>query len=156
MKFIIDGTEFSSDDLGDITQRDMLAMPKQAGMGVQTWGRTIAEFDRLALADDGETVIVLSKSEAKERPDDIDPDLLFDSERHLRAFFIMVWLTRRTSGQPSLTFDDSASRPWRDLQFIRETVADDEGDGEDEPDPQSPSASAPDADASETTTSTAR
>ena len=146
MRFIIDDVEFSTSDIGDLEYRDILAMPKQAGMGVQTWGRVASQIERLALAEDGETVIVLTPEQAKAEPERLEPDLLFDSERHLRAFLIMMWLARRTAGQPSLTFDESTAVKFSAVQFVRED--DDEPDPDDEPelDPQPPSDSAPDAD----------
>lgn len=144
MRFIIDGLEFSTGDIGDLEYRDILAMPKQAGMGVQTWGRVVAQIERLALAPDGESVVVLSPEEAKADPSRVEPDLLFDSERHLRAFLIMMWLARRTNGQPTLTFEDSTAVRFSAVEFIRDDD-DPEPDDEPEPDPQTPSASAPDA-----------
>ncbi len=139
MRFIIDGIEYTSDDIGDMTPRDMMAMAKQAGMGVQTWARTVAQIERLALAPSGEGVVVLSEAEAKAQPDRVDSELLFDSEPHMRAFFVMVWLARRSSGQPSLTFDESTSIPWSHHEFIPE----DDAEPEDvTPDPPSPPASA--------------
>lgn len=132
MRFMIDGTPYATDDLGELTQRDLLAMAKQAGMGVQTWVRTVGQIERLALADDGGGVVVLSEDEAKAHPERVDADLLFDSEPHLRAFLIMVWLARRTSGQPTLTFDESTSVPFSHVEFL----PDDDDEPEDEtPDP---------------------
>lgn len=140
MRFRIDGNEYTSDDIGDMTPRDMMAMAKQAGMGVQTWARTVGQIERLALAPSGEGVVVLSEAEAKAEPERVDSDLLFESEPHLRAFFVMVWLARRSSGQPSLTFDESTAIPWSHHEFIPE----DADEPEDvTPDPLNPPASAP-------------
>jgi hypothetical protein len=143
MRFIIDGTEYASSDIGDMTPRDMLAMAKQAGMGVQTWARTVAQIERLAPAPDGGGVVVLTEDEAKANPELCEPDLMFDSEPHLRAFFILVWLSRRTSGQPTLTFEESSSVPWSAYEILPD-LDDDEPEGE-TPDPTQPSAGAVDA-----------
>lgn len=133
MRFIIDGTTYAADDIGDLTLRDTLAMAKQAGMGVHTWQRTLGQISRLAAGPDG--VVVLSPDEAKSRPQDCDPDLFMDSEPHLRAFLVMVWLARRTNGQPTLTFDESNDVPWRSLEFIADEPADDDEDEGEAPDP---------------------
>jgi len=142
MRFIIDGTSYATDDIGELTQRDLLAMAKQAGMGVQTWARTVGQIERLAPAAEGGGVVVLSEDEAKAHPERVDADLLFDSEPHLRAFLIMVWLARRTSGQSSLTFDESTSVPFSHVEFLPDE--DDDVEPEDEtPDPTQAAASAP-------------
>ena len=143
MRFIIDGTEYATDDIGELTQRDMLAMSKQAQMGVQTWARTVSQIERLALAPSGEGVVVLSEDEAKATPERVDPDLLFDSEPHLRAFFVMVWLARRTSGQSALTFDESLSLPFSRVEFLPD-VEDDEPEDV-TPDPPFPASAQADA-----------
>lgn len=145
MRFKIDDTEYTTDDIGDLTQRDMLAMAKQAGMGVQTWARVLSQIDRLALDEDGETVVVLSPEQAKAEPGRVEPDLLFDSERHLRAFLVMVWVARRTNGQPTLTFDESTALPFSRLEMLPDLVEDD--DAEEPPDPQGPPPSASGTDA---------
>lgn len=136
MRFIIDGHEFGVDDLGDITQQDMLDMVKQAGLGVQTWSRRIAQVPRLALDDDGETVIVLSETEAKENPERLDPDLVTESAPHLHAFLIMVWLGRRRSGEPTLKYADSTATPWRSLEMVPDE--DDLDEEESDVDPTQP------------------
>lgn len=143
MRFILNDTEYSSDDIGDLTQRDMIAMAKQAKMGVRTWMQTLIQIDRLALAPDGEGVVVLSEAEAKADPDRCDPDLMLDSERHLTAWFVWVWLVRRMSGETTLTFDDSIAMPMpKLLPDAPEPVAsEDEG-----VDPSLPSASETDVD----------
>lgn len=152
MRFVIDGIEYGTSDIGDLTQRDMLAMAKQAGMGVQTWARVTGQIERLALDVDGETVVVLTPEQVKAEPGRVEPDLLFDSERHLRAFLIMVWLARRTSGQPALTFDESTSLPFSALAFLPDED-DDDPESEPTPDPHSVSASDPvAADAAPTST----
>lgn len=143
MRFIIDGNEYATDDIGELTQRDMLAMAKQAGMGVQTWARTVGQIERLALADSGEGVVVLSEADAKAHPERIDPDLLFDSEPHLRAFLIMVWLARRTTGEPSLTFDESTAVPFSRVEFLPDLEDDEPEDVT--PDPPFPASEAGDA-----------
>jgi hypothetical protein len=142
MRFLIDGIEYGTADIGELTQRDMLAMAKQAGMGLQTWARLSSQIERLALADDGETVVVLTPEQATSEPGRVEPDLLFDSERHLRAFLIMVWLARRTSGSPGLTFDESTALPFSALEFLPDVVEDVES-GVEPLDPPTASASVP-------------
>lgn len=153
MRFIIDGRESSLDDLADLTQQDLMDMVKQAGMGVQTWVRRIAQIPRLALADDGQTVIVLSETDAKANPDRVDPDLMTESAPHLQAFLIMVWLGRRRAGEPKLRYEESTALPWRSMQMLpdpepapllEETVED----------PTQPSASDPVSDGDAAATST--
>lgn len=153
MRFIIDGHEFGMESIADLTQQDLFDMAKQAGMGVQTWMRRIDQIGRLALDEDGETVIVLSESEAKEHPDRLDSDLMTESAPHLHAFLIMVWLGRRRSGEPTLKYAESTALPWRSLTLL--------GDDEAEPeeveavaDPSVPSGSAPDSDGVAPSTST--
>lgn len=150
MRFIIDGTEYATDDIGELTQRDMLAMAKQAGMGVQTWARTVGQIERLAPAPDGGGVVVLSEAEAKAEPERVDPDLLFDSEPHLRAFFIMVWLARRTTGQPNLTFDESTAVPFSHVEFLPDLEDDEPEDVT--PDPPFPASVPGDEPAAEAST----
>jgi hypothetical protein len=150
VRFIIDGTTYAADDIGDLTLRDTLAMAKQAGMGVHTWQHTLGQISRLAAGPDG--VVVLSPDEAKSRPQDCDPDLFMDSEPHLRAFLVMVWLARRTAGQPTLTFDESNAVAWRSLEFIADEPEADEPD--EAPDPTSLPGSAAD-DGSDLATSSA-
>lgn len=151
MRFIIDGTTYAADDIGDLTLRDTLAMAKQAGMGVHTWQRTLSQISRLTAGPEG--VVVLSPDEAKSRPQDCDPDLFMDSEPHLRAFLVMVWLARRTAGQASLTFDESNAVAWRSLEFIADEP-DDDDEAEAAPDPTPLPGSAAD-DGSEAATSSA-
>lgn len=150
MRFIIDGTEYAADDIGELTLRDTLAMAKQAGMGVHTWQRTLGQISRLAAGPDG--VVVLSPDEARQRPQDCDPDLFMDSEPHLRAFLVMVWLARRTGGQPSLTFDESNAVPWASLGFVAEEPEADEPEDE-TPDPTPLPDSAADAGSAAATSS---
>lgn len=151
MKFIIDGETYDADDIGEVSGQDMLAMSKQADMGIQTWQRTISQIPRLATADDG-SIVVLSESEAKATPERCDSNLVTESEPHLRAFLVMVWLARRIAGNRSLTFAESASLPFRKIDFVSDAT-----DAEPEPetveDPTPPVASAPDA-AGEAPTST--
>lgn len=136
MRFILNDTEYTSDDIGDLTQRDIVEMAKQAQMGVQTWARLLDQIDRLALAPDGEGVVVLSEAEAKADPDRCDSDLMLDSPRHVTAWFVWVWLVRRMSGERTLTFEESMSMPMP--QLLPDVV---EEPATEEPDPSLPSAS---------------
>lgn len=144
MRFQIDDVIYTPTQvLDELDASDTLAMAKQAGMGLQTWGRVLAQIERLALADDGETVIVLSESDAKATPERVDQDLLFDSERHQRALLILFWLTRRVQGERSLSFEQSLTTPWRRLQILPDEPEPEPEDEDQSPDPQPPSASAP-------------
>ncbi len=145
MRFIIDGTHYDADDIGEVSGRDMMAMSKQAKMGIQTWQRTLQQVTRLALADDGETVIVLTPEQAAASPERCDPNLVTESEPHLRAFLIMVWLARRLTDSPTLSFDEASALPFRKIEI--DTTPDEEPEPvEEAPDPSLPSAGAPVAD----------
>lgn len=134
MRFTIDDTPFDLGDIGDLTQHDTIAMAR-AGMGLQTWAKTMGQIGRLAPSPDGEGVVVLSEAEAKENPDLVDPDLFFDSPRHLTAFVIATWLARRKGGNPGLTFEESARMPWASFEILTDDDPDDaEPEGE-APDP---------------------
>jgi hypothetical protein len=142
MRFTIDGNPFDLGDIGDLTQHDTLAMAR-AGMGLQTWARTMGQIARLAPSPDGEGVVVLSDAELKANPDAAEPDLFFDSPRHLLAFVIATWLARRKGGQPALTFEESARMPWASFEILPD---EDDDEPEDEtPDPTPLPGSAPDA-----------
>lgn len=141
MKFQIDGTVIDLTAVGDLTQHESLLMAR-AGMGLQTWARTMGQIARLAPSPDGEGVVVLSEDEAKANPDDVDPDLFFDSPRHLLAMIIACWIGRRHAGQTSLTFEQSAAVPWSKFSVIPDED-DDEPEPEEAPDPTQGAASAP-------------
>lgn len=144
MKFSIDGNVIDLLAVDEFTQHETLLMAK-AGMGLQTWIRTMQQINRLALGDDGETVVVLGEEEAKANPERVDLDLFFDSPRHLQAIIVATWLGRRHSGSPSMSLEESAQIPWAKLERVYED--DDEPEPEDNgPDPTQPSASAPVAD----------
>ena len=158
MKFSIDGNVIDLLAVDEFTQHETLLMAK-AGMGLQTWIRTMSQIGRLARDEDGESVIVLSKAEAEKAPARVDLDLFFDSPRHLLAIIIATWLGRRHSGSPGLSFEESAQIPWARL----EPVIDDDDDEEarepedDGPDPTPPSGSAPVSDgAAATSTATSK
>ena len=146
MKFKIDDTVIDLTAVGDLTQHESLLMAK-AGMGLQTWVRTMDQISRLARAEDGETVVVLSVDEAKARRDEVDPDLFFDSPRHLLAMIIACWIGRRHAGSPSLSFEESARVPWSKFSLVPDDEDEDDADEDEQleeaPDPTQPPGSGP-------------
>lgn len=144
MRFIIDDTEIDLLAIGDFTQHETLLMAK-AGMGLQTWARTMGQLDRLALAEDGENVVVLGDAEYQADPTRCSREYMFDSPRHLLAVIIATWLARRHAGQPNLSFEQSAQVSWSRFERVPEDDIeedDDANDGE-SPDPtQAPASEA--------------
>lgn len=151
MKYVIDGTEYDVDAV-DPSGADMVAMSKQAGMGLQTWQWTIAQCSRLAWSDGpGSSVVVLSESEAAvHRAPDHEPcwgcpneNLLTESPQHMTAFLVLLWLARRAGGEPNLRYEDSAAVPWSKFERIDDDADDvDDDELEEAEDPTPPPASA--------------
>lgn len=139
MKFLIDGVVYDASTI-DPSGADLAAMPKQAGMGFQTWSRIMAQVDRLAWDDDG-NVVVLSEAEAKANPERVDPSAFMDSGRHMDAFNVFVWLARRGAGE-RITFADSAAVPFSRIDRLPDED-DDVEETEEAEDPSLPPASAP-------------
>lgn len=142
MQWLIDGTAYDADEL-DPTGLDMRAMSKQAGMGFYTWQRLMGQLERLGFDDDG-NVVVLSETEAKEHPERLNPGAMFDSEPHLTALLVTIWLTRRGAGE-KLSFEESASVPFSRIDRLDDEPDDEPADDGEAPDPTQPPASAADA-----------
>ena len=152
MKYRIDGVEYDVDEV-DPSGADMIAMSKQAGMGLQTWQWTITQCTRLAWSDGpGSPVVVLSEADAAvHRQPGHEPcwgcpneNLVTESPQHMTAFLVLLWLARRAAGETALRYEDSAAVPWSKF----ERIDDDEDDPADvEPDevedPPPPPASEP-------------
>ncbi len=135
-KFIIDGAEYDSNDV-DPSGRDLRDLPKQAGIGIQTWERLMGQIRRLAWGPDG-SVVVLSESDAAahqepgHEPCDgcPNPSLFTESTPHMTAFLVLIWLSRRSAGETNLRFDDSIAVPFSQIDIV-----DDEDDPDDEAEP---------------------
>lgn len=152
MKYRIDGVEYDVDEV-DPSGADMVAMSKQAGMGLQTWQWTISQCSRLAWSDGpGSPVVVLSEADAAvHREAGHEPcwgcpneNLVTESPQHMTAFLVLLWLARRAAGEPTLRYEDSAAVPWSRFERVDD---DDDDPADDEPaegeDPTPPPASEP-------------
>jgi len=134
MKFIIDGTEYEAANLERITGLYALDLSKQAGIGVQSLAKRLEEMARLGYDATGAPVVLPAGAA------EIDGSAVMDSEPHLRALLAFLWVSRRLSGEPRLTFDEAAS-----FEFLSLQILDDEPEDEAEdvtPDPPAPSAGA--------------
>jgi len=138
VKFLIDGVVYDASAI-DPSGADLAAMPKQAGMGFQTWSRLMGQIERLGYDDDG-NVVVLSEEEVKADPSRADVNAFMDSGRHMDAFNVLIWLARRGSGE-RVSFADSAAVPFSRIDRLPDE--DDDDDEEEAEDPSLPPASAP-------------
>jgi hypothetical protein len=116
MRFIVNGAEYEAASLERITGIDALALPKQAGMGVQTLAKRLEEMSEMGAG-------------------------VMDSEPHLRALLAFLWLSRRLSGERGLTFEEACDFPIASLEIVTDDTDDEVAD--DEPDPTSSPAGAP-------------
>ncbi|MGL4257089.1 MAG: hypothetical protein ACRCSL_12205 [Microbacterium sp.] len=155
MKYRIDGVEYDVDEV-DPSGADMIAMSKQAGMGLQTWQWTISQLSRLAWSDGpGSAVVVLSEAEAAEHSvDGHEPcwgcpneNLFTESPKHMTAVLVLLWLARRAGGEPTLPYEVSAAVPWSRFEALPDDEEDEApGAGDDldeDADPTPPPASGP-------------
>ena len=135
MKFIIDGQEFEAVGLERITGAMALDLPRQAGIGLQTIARRLAEMPRLGYDEYGAPVVVDEKiAQTPGGAAQIDGSAVLDSEPHLRALLAFLWVSRRLDGDRALTFEQSCEFPITELEIV-------DGDPEVEavePDPTQP------------------
>lgn len=144
MLFTINGCEYEGADIFHLPASLVLALPKQAGIGVSQLSARLSELSRLARDESG-AVIVLDAATAQtpEGKALLDRSGAFlDSEPHLRALLAYVWVSRVVAGE-RVTFEQSCEF---DLNELIESLADaeDEPAGDVEPDPTQPG-SVPDA-----------
>ncbi|MGE3448979.1 MAG: hypothetical protein AB7H92_15530 [Microbacteriaceae bacterium] len=137
MKYRIDGVEYAFDDLGSIPIQESRVMAAQ-GLGVYRWPIAMGEIARLSL-DEGGDVVVLSEREAAAHPERCNPALFMESERHLLAFTIFLWLCQRRT-DPKQTFEATQRLTWDLIEPVDDD--DDEPDVEGDEDPTQPPASA--------------
>lgn len=112
MKFVIDGTEYESANLGRLSLWDVKELRRQTGLTVsdiEQAGELLAAFgdDELAMLSD---------------------------ERAVDALGAIIWLARFTSGD-RVTFEESLQVPIADIGFVGDEVDADAGEA---PDPTAP------------------
>lgn len=119
MKFIIDGQEFEAVGLERITGAMALDLPRQAGIGLQTIARRLAEMPRLGYDEHGAPVVVDEKiAQTSGGAAQIDGSAVLDSEPHLRALLAFLWVSRRLDGDRTLTFEQSCEFPVTSLEIV--------------------------------------
>jgi hypothetical protein len=102
MLFVIQGRKYPADSLQDISLADMLAVKRQTGM-------SMTELDAAL------NKLVQESSAAESGPgmDTLDDASLF-------ALATMIWLARRHAGEKSLTLEEAADFPLRELTMEAE------------------------------------
>lgn len=139
MKLIINGHEYEAANLERVTGTYALGLADRKrgpGLGLQSLARRLEEMSRLGY-DDDDQVVVVGEQDAKtpEGAARIQGEAVLDSEPHLRALLAFLWVSRRLSGEPSLTWDEACDFPIVSLEIVND---DDESVEDVEPDFTSP------------------
>jgi hypothetical protein len=102
MLFVIQGRKYPADSLQDISLADMLAVKRQTGM-------SMTELDAAL----NKLVEESSTTEGGPGMESLDDASLF-------ALATMIWLARRHAGEKSLTLEEAADFPLRELSMEAE------------------------------------
>lgn len=146
MKFIINGHEYEAASLERVTGAFALGLADRKrgpGLGLQQLAKRLDEMARLGYDTDGD-VVVIDEATAKtpEGAALIQGEAVLDSEPHLRALLAFLWVSRRLSGEPALTWDEACDFPITSLEIVND---DDEPVEDESPDPTRPGSDPVDA-----------